>query len=254
MIRFASLGSGSKGNATLIEVGSTRLLLDCGFSVKETEKRLLGLSCEPSSLSGILVTHEHGDHLNGVGRLSRKYRLPVWLTVGTYQAGRDTDFAHTFFIDPHESLAIDDIHLQAFPVPHDAREPCQFVFSDGSFRLAVLSDLGQSTPHVMKNLESLDALMLECNYDYDMLMTGAYPYALKQRVAGSLGHLDNLQAEAILKKIDLSKLQHLIGSHISEKNNRREYAQSALCRGADCESDWVSIACQDAGFSWREVV
>lgn len=253
MIRFASLGSGSKGNATLVEVGSTRVLLDCGFSVKETEKRLLRLGCEPSSLSGVVVTHEHGDHVNGVGRLSRKYKLPVWLTVGTHHAAKDTGFTETNFIDTHDAFAINDIHLQAFPVPHDAREPCQFVFSDGVLRLGVLSDLGRDTPHVLESLASLDALMLECNYDYDMLMQGEYPYSLKQRVSGGLGHLDNRQSEAILKKLDLSKLQHLLGGHVSEKNNLKEYALAALYRGADCEEEWVSMACQEQGFAWREV-
>lgn len=253
MIRFASLGSGSKGNATLIEVGSTKILLDCGFSVKETEKRLLRLGCDAASLTGVVVTHEHGDHVNGVGRLSRKYRLPVWLTVGTYEASKDTNFTDTIFIDPHDAFAINDIHLQAFPVPHDAREPCQFVFSDGSLRLGVLSDLGRETPHVIKHMDSLDALMLECNYDYDMLMNGGYPYSLKRRVSGALGHLDNRQSEAILRKIDLSRIQHLIGGHVSEKNNLKEFAEAALYRGADCESEWISMACQEQGFSWREV-
>jgi phosphoribosyl 1,2-cyclic phosphodiesterase len=253
MIRFASLGSGSKGNATLIEVGSTRVLLDCGFSVKETEKRLLRLGCEPSSLSAVVVTHEHGDHANGVGRLSRKHKLPVWLTVGTHHGTKDTDFTDTKFVDPHTAFNIGDIHLQPFPVPHDAREPCQFVFSDGALRLGILSDLGRSTPHVLENLKSLDALMLECNYDYDMLMEGAYPYSLKQRVAGDLGHLDNRQSEAILRELDLSKIQHLLGGHISEKNNLREYAHQALCRGADCEPSWITVACQENGFEWRTV-
>lgn len=253
MIRFASLGSGSKGNATLVEVGETRILIDCGFSVKETEKRLLRLGCEPSSLDGVLVTHEHSDHVSGVGRLSRKHKIPVWLTVGTYQASRDSDFIQTHFIDPHDAFTVDDILVQAFPVPHDAREPCQFVFSDGVHRLAVLSDLGRETPHVLENLASLDALMIECNYDHNMLMTGEYPYSLKQRVAGGLGHLDNVQSEAILKKIDLSKMQHLIGGHVSEKNNLQEYARAALYRGADCESEWISMACQEQGFSWREI-
>jgi len=253
MIRFASLGSGSKGNATLIEIGETRILLDCGFSVKETEKRLQRLGCDASSLSAVVVTHEHGDHINGVGRLSRKHKLPVWLTHGTCLGAKDNDFVQTCFIEPDTAFEIGDVHLQPFRVPHDAREPCQFVFSDGSFRLGILSDLGHATPHVLSNLDSLDALMLECNYDYDMLMQGAYPYSLKQRVSGGLGHLDNLQSEAILKKIDLSKMQHLLGGHVSEKNNSRLYAQEALYRGADCESEWVSMACQEEGFSWREV-
>ena len=253
MIRFASLGSGSKGNATLIEIGKTRILLDCGFSVKETEKRLQRLGLDASSLSAVVVTHEHGDHINGVGRLSRKHDLPVWLTHGTYLGAKDSDFSQKYFIEPDTAFEIGDIHLQPFRVPHDAREPCQFIFSDGSFRLGVLSDLGHATPHVLNHLSSLDALMLECNYDYDMLMQGSYPYSLKQRVAGGLGHLDNRQSEAILQKIDLSKMQHLLGGHVSEKNNSQSHALEALYRGADCESEWVSMACQDAGFSWREI-
>jgi len=253
MIRFASLGSGSKGNATLIEVGRTRILLDCGFSVKETEKRLLRLGCEAASLSGVVITHEHGDHVNGAGRLSRKYKLPVWMTVGTHQATKDTVFTETQFIDPHDSFSIGGIHLQAFPVPHDAREPCQFVFSDGQSRLGVLSDLGRETPHVLNHLSGVDALVLECNYDHKMLMEGEYPYSLKQRVAGGLGHLDNRQSEAILKKLDLSKLKHLIGAHVSEKNNRTELAQAALYQGAGCEQEWVSMASQAYGYDWREI-
>ena len=251
MIRFASLGSGSRGNATLIESGSTKVLLDCGFSVKETERRLLRLGCEANSLNGIAVTHEHSDHVNGVARLSRKYNIPVWLTVGTRTGARDSKFSSTHLIKADSSFAIGDLNLHPFPVPHDAREPCQFVFSDGAHRLGILSDLGAPTPHIIDCLQDLDALVLECNYDHHMLMNGAYPYRLKQRVAGDYGHLDNRQSQAILGRLDLSKLQHLLGGHVSEKNNLKEHAHSALCSGADCEPEWVTVACQDDGFDWR---
>lgn len=258
MIRFASLGSGSKGNATLIESGvketDTRILLDCGFSTIELEKRLTRLEREPSSISAILITHEHSDHVIGAGRLSRKYNIPVWLTVGTYHACKDNDFAQHHFVDSHTDFSIDDIQLHPFPVPHDAREPSQFVFSDGVSRLGVLTDVGRATPHILKCLENLDSLLLECNYDQNMLLTGSYPRKLKERVVGHSGHLDNQQATQILKEINQSKLQHLIGMHVSENNNKQEYALNALCEGLGCGRDMVALATQAQGFSWREII
>ncbi len=257
MIRFASLGSGSKGNATLIESGSapnnTRLLLDCGYSVVEIEKRLARLERCADDIDAIVVTHEHSDHIAGVGRLSRKYSIPVWLTVGTWNACRDSDFAATHFVDSHADFEINDITLHPFPVPHDAREPCQFVFSDGAVRLGVATDLGCYTPHILNHLNEVDALLLECNYDQQMLLTGEYPLSLKTRVAGIKGHLDNAQAAQLLKKLKLPQLKHIIGMHVSEKNNRPEYAINALCEGLGCGKNEVSLACQRDGFAWREI-
>ena len=258
MIRFASLGSGSKGNATLIESGvkdsDTRILLDCGFSVVEIEKRLARLGREASTITAILITHEHSDHVSGAGRLSRKYNIPVWLTVGTFHASKDTDFAQRHFVDSHSDFEIDDVQLNPFPVPHDAREPCQFVFSDGVSRLGVLTDAGRSTPHIIKCLGKLDSLLLECNYDQSMLLNGSYPKKLKERVAGHIGHLDNQQATQILKQIDQSNLQHIIGMHVSENNNKQKYALKALYEGLGCSTDSVSLATQTEGFSWREII
>jgi phosphoribosyl 1,2-cyclic phosphodiesterase len=253
MLRFASLGSGSKGNGTLIESGKTRVLLDCGFTLGETERRLHRLGCSPQALSAILVTHEHGDHASGVGRLSRRYNLPVWSTVGTCHEMRDTKFAQTHYINIHQTLEIGDLNITPFPVPHDAREPCQFVFSDGSHRLGILTDVGSITPLIVQVLQRLDALMLECNYDALMLANGPYPPSLKARVAGRYGHLDNKQASYLLKQVDLSALQHLIGVHLSENNNLPEYAYQALCSGADCEESWIQLANQTDGVDWREI-
>jgi phosphoribosyl 1,2-cyclic phosphodiesterase len=253
MLRFASLGSGSKGNGTLIESGKTRILLDCGFSLSETERRLYRLGCPPQSLTAIVVTHEHGDHAGGVGRLSRRYQLPVWLTVGTCHAMRDVNFATTHYINVHQSLVIQDMQLTPFPVPHDAREPCQFVFSDGQHRLGILTDVGAHTPIIVQMLQKLDALMLECNYDAEMLANGAYPPSLKTRVAGRYGHFDNCQATALLEQLDVSRLQHLIGMHISQQNNLPAYAQQALCAGVDGEKNWIQLANQDDGIEWLEV-
>ncbi|MEE9309545.1 MAG: MBL fold metallo-hydrolase [Cocleimonas sp.] len=256
MLRFASLGSGSKGNATLIESGEnnkdTRILLDCGFSTKEIEKRLAKLGRTADTISAIVITHEHSDHISGAGRLSRKYNIPVWLTAGTSFVCRDNDFHATHYINSHQNFEIEDIQLLPFPVPHDAREPCQFVFSDGVSRLGIVTDLGYYTPHIISHLENLDSLLLECNYDERMLLNGAYPQSLKKRVHGIKGHLDNKHASELLKKLHLPQLKNIIGMHVSEKNNTEEYALSALCEGLGCEKSAVSVASQTDGFSWRE--
>lgn len=253
MLRFASLGSGSKGNGALIESGKTRVLLDCGFSLGETERRLHRLGCAPQSLTAILITHEHGDHAAGVGRLSRRYNLPVWLTVGTYHAMRDVNFAQTHYINVHQALAIQDLQITPFPVPHDAREPCQFVFGNGNHQLGILTDVGSHTPLIVQMLHRLDALMLECNYDATLLANGVYPPSLKARVAGRYGHLDNKQSAHLLTQLDVSKLQHLIGMHLSENNNLPDYAYQALCDGLGCEQSWIQLANQEDGIGWREV-
>jgi len=256
VLRFASLGSGSKGNATLIESGKnekdTRILLDCGFSTKEVESRLAKLGRTARSLTAIVITHEHSDHVSGAGRLSRKYNIPVWLTVGTAHACRDNNFYVRHYINSHVDFEIDDIHLHPFPVPHDAREPCQFVFSDGASRLGIVTDLGCYTPHIINHLDNLDSLLLECNYDEKMLLSGDYPQSLKRRVQGSLGHLDNMHASELLKKLNLNQLKNIIGVHVSEKNNTEEYAIRALSDGMGCEKNAISLASQSEGFSWRE--
>ncbi|MEE9325920.1 MAG: MBL fold metallo-hydrolase [Cocleimonas sp.] len=257
MIRFASLGSGSKGNATLIESGvddtDTRILLDCGFSVKETESRLSRLERTAETITAIVITHEHYDHVSGAGRLSRKYDIPVWLTVGTWVSCKDNDFFEVSFIDSHTNFEIESLHVHPYPVPHDAREPCQFIFSDGESRLAILTDVGCHTPHILKHLTKLDGLLLECNYDHEMLFAGNYPRKLKDRVASIRGHLDNRQATQLLKELDLTNLKHLIGMHVSEKNNKKDLAINALCKGMSCKQGDVSLASQIDGFNWRSL-
>ena len=253
MIRFASLGSGSKGNATLIEQAKTRILVDCGFSLGETERRLQRLNCHPETLTAILVTHEHSDHAAGIGRLSRRYRIPVYLTVGTHYVMRDKQFAQTHYINTHDAFSIHDLTIQPFPVPHDAREPCQFVFQDGQHKIGHLTDVGSMTPIITQTLQQLDALMLECNYDLQMLEEGEYPVVLKKRVSGRYGHFSNFQASVLLKELNLSRMQHLVGMHLSEKNNLPSHAYRALCTGADCSENWIQLANQQDGIIWREV-
>ena len=254
-MRFASLGSGSEGNALLVEVAGTRLLMDCGFGLRESISRLAKRGVTPEQLSGIVVTHEHGDHSGGVARLARKFDLPVWLTHGTLRklSNKLSGIGQINEIDPHQPFAIGDIEVTPYPVPHDAAEPVQFVFGDGARRLGVLTDVGSSTPHIEAVLNGCHALVLECNHDIDMLMNGDYPWSLKQRVGGRYGHLNNQESASILAKLDVSKLQHLVAAHLSRSNNTAALALAALSGAMACEAGWIEAATQEDGFDWREI-
>ena len=254
-MRFALLGSGSEGNALVVQVGSTTLLMDCGFSVSETVTRLARLGLQAEQIDGILVTHEHSDHIAGVARLARKFDLPVWMTYGTlrFQHAAFADIAVTE-INPHSSFAVADIHVQPFLVPHDAGEPVQYVFGDGVFRLGVLTDTGHATPHVEATLSGCHALILECNHDEEMLRSGRYPVSLKQRVGGRFGHLNNEQAATLLSHLDNSRLQHIVAAHLSQQNNLPALAVAALSGILGCEEDWVAVADQQQGLDWREII
>jgi phosphoribosyl 1,2-cyclic phosphodiesterase len=256
-VRFASLGSGSSGNCLVAEASGTVVLVDCGLPLTETERRLARLGLEPSQVSAILVTHEHGDHACGTFEFAAAHRVTVYLTHGTLAAlkaeGRVLDGVPLCIVNGRQSFFVDGIQLLPFTVPHDAREPVQFVLSDGAARLGVITDIGISTPHVEKMLSGLDALVLECNYDYDMLWNGGYPRWLKERIAGPFGHLDNRESERLLAALDRSRLKHVIGAHLSQQNNRPALARAALARALGCEESWISLATQDDGFGWRGI-
>lgn len=256
-MRFASLGSGSSGNSLAIEAAATRVLLDCGFGLREAMQRILRLGLEPEQISGILVTHEHDDHAGGVFRFANKYRIPVWLTHGTFTMSQRYLPAQCNFtvhiIDSHEAFSIGDLYIQPFPVPHDAREPVQFVLGDGQRRLGILTDTGTSTPHIEHMLSGCDGLVLECNHDLEMLMNGPYAYPLKKRVSGRLGHLDNQTSASLLSRLDNSKLKHLLAAHLSAQNNHPHLARNALSTVLGCEPEWIGIADQEQGFDWRQL-
>ena len=249
-MRFASLGSGSRGNATVIEAGQTRVLVDCGFSVKEIEVRMQRLGMTPADLHALLVTHEHGDHIRGVGALARKYNLPVWASNGTLQFEGLGVLPVVEPLNVHEPRVLRDLQIEPFPVPHDAREPCQFTFTDGNKKIGLLTDTGSITRHIVEQLDGCHALMLECNHDVEMLAEGPYPPALKRRVGGDFGHLSNHQAAEVLAKMETGLLQHVFAMHISEKNNDPGLAVSVLCEALDCDWDDIQVAEQDNGFDW----
>jgi phosphoribosyl 1,2-cyclic phosphodiesterase len=252
-VRFASLGSGSDGNALVVEAGDTRVLVDCGFSVEETERRLARLGLAATDLAGILVTHEHGDHADGAGAFARRHGLRVWMTHGTLRATVEAGAAEAgvTVIESDAPFALGDLEVRPFPVPHDAREPVQFVLGDGARRVGVLTDIGASTRHVEAMLSGCDALVLECNHDEQMLAEGRYPGWLKARIAGPFGHLANAAAAALLAALDRSRLRHVVAAHLSEANNRPALARAALAGALGCDESWIGIADQARGFDWR---
>ena len=256
-LRFASIGSGSKGNCLVAEAGSTRLLLDCGLSPRETERRLARIGLAASDISGILITHEHEDHAGQAYPFAAQHRLPVWLTHGTQvamaESGKVPGDVDTRTILGRDAFAIGDLEVRPYTVPHDAREPVQFVLSDGASRLGVLTDIGATTAHVEATLSGCDALVLECNHDVDMIWGGDYPKWLKERITGPFGHLSNLQAEQLLGALDRSRLKHVFAAHLSHQNNRPELAREALARAMGCAPDWIGLSTQEEGFAWREL-
>jgi len=211
---------------------------------------------DPSELDAIIVTHEHEDHGGGVARLASRHDLPVYLTHGTLVAldAERRAIPNAVLIDTSAPVAIGAIEARPYPVPHDAREPVQFVFSDGSARLGVLTDTGRPTPHIVRALSGVHALVLECNYDPDMLAAGPYPPSLKSRIAGPMGHLANASAAELVEALDCCRLQHLIAAHLSEKNNAPTLARAALAQALDCEEDWIGVATQEEGFAWRQIL
>jgi phosphoribosyl 1,2-cyclic phosphodiesterase len=255
MMRFASLGSGSQGNALIVEVGATRVMLDCGFGLRDTLMRLARLGVSPETISGVVVTHEHDDHARGVERFATRYATGVWITHGTLRTvGAGGRFgARISLVDPHRPFAIGDVQLEPFLVPHDAAEPVQYVFGDGARRLGVLTDAGTPTTHMVDTLSGCDALVLECNHDAEMLERGPYPPQLKRRIASRLGHLDNRASAELLARLDRTRLKQVIAAHLSQTNNTPDLARAALAGALNCTPAWIGVADQDSGFGWRQI-
>jgi phosphoribosyl 1,2-cyclic phosphodiesterase len=257
LLRFASLASGSGGNCLVAQAGDTVLLVDCGLNLRDTERRLARAGLDPADIDAILVTHEHGDHAGCVFDFAAAHGVAVYLTSGTLRAlkaeGKFHDGLKTSAVRGQEKFAVGALEVTPFTVPHDAAEPVQYVVSDGAARLGVLTDIGISTRHVERTLSGLDALVLECNYDRDMLWGGAYPKWLKERIGGPFGHLDNREAARLLGALDCSRLKHVVAAHLSQHNNRPGLAAAALASALNCEQDWIGLANQDDGFAGRQI-
>jgi len=252
-MRFASLGSGSKGNSTIVESDTACVMVDCGFGLRNACTRLERIGKSPADLTAIIVTHEHSDHWKGIGALSAKYNIPVYLSAGSLKA-KEIQSGEALFncIDSHKDFYVGDVCIKPVPVPHDAREPIQYILSNGKVQLGILTDLGHFTPHVVSSYSKCDALLLECNYDDDMLLDGPYPRFLKDRVSGMFGHLSNRQAADLLLALDLSRLKTLVIGHISAKNNDVSLIKAAI--EPLCGEDIVlSFADQESGSPWMEI-
>lgn len=249
MTAFASLGSGSKGNGTLVRIGDEYILVDCGFSVKQAEARLGKLGVAPGDLSAILVTHEHSDHSGGVAALAYKYAVPVFASYGTLKALGSKLVGSA--IDSHTSFAIGEVNVIPVIVPHDTREPIQFVFEHRGVRVGVLSDLGQITPHVTEHYRGCHGLLMEANHDREMLMRGRYPERVKRRIASNLGHLSNEQAAAFLEAIANPSLQVVVG-HVSEENNHQDLLDACFAP-LRAKVRELQFANQRDGVAWVEI-
>jgi phosphoribosyl 1,2-cyclic phosphodiesterase len=249
-MRVCLLASGSGGNSIYIQNGSSSVLIDAGLTGKRIEERLQGIGVDPSTLQGIVVSHEHSDHIKGVGILARRYHLPVWLTEGTLNASkktfRGTEQIHV--MDNDEDFSIGDLAFQAFQLPHDAADPVNFVVTDGNAQVAIATDMGVMTQLVYQRLREVDFVVIESNYDLKMLMDGPYPWDLKKRISGRHGHLPNDGAAETLCNLALEGLQQAVLAHLSEKNNHpdlaRETCQDMLVhRGIRNFS--ITVAAQD---------
>ncbi len=248
-MRIASLGSGSRGNATLVQYRDTTLLVDNGFSLKQFTRRLERLEIELDAIDAVLLTHEHGDHSGGVERLCARHAIPLWTAVGTARAALSPGFEYQRLV-AGRAVTIGGIEIIPVTVPHDACEPLQFIFHqlDNGKRLGILTDTGHITRHIVDAFSCLDALLLEFNYDAEMLASGPYPDMLKQRVGGNLGHLSNEQSVDLLRRIDTGSLNCLIAAHISEKNNTVVIVDELIRSVPDIPAP--VLADQEAGFGW----
>lgn len=257
MLRFRNLGSGSAGNATVVEARegtqTIRLLIDCGLGIRQLQVRLAQAGLEPQQINAIFITHEHSDHIGCARALALRERIPVWMSKGTHAGINMQDF-DGLLRTAQDGVAIDLGSLQVMPftVPHDAREPLQLTCTDGSSKLGVLTDLGHASQHVLAHLASCHALLLECNHDTGLLANGPYPHFLKQRVGGKHGHLANEDSAAIAKALAHPALGHVVAAHLSEQNNRPELARAALAAALGRAPSEIGVACQQNGTSWLD--
>ena len=266
MLRFCSLASGSSGNATLIEATDgktarpTRLLVDCGLSLRQIEQRLWAAGCGIDDLDALFITHEHADHLGSALRLAARARVPVWASRGTWDAAlAGADDVTRRAIAPlmciardQTPIAIGALCVQPFAVPHDTREPLQLRVGEGARWLGILTDLGHVTPHAIDMLRGCQALLLESNHDPELLERSRYPAFLKRRILGPNGHLSNAQALEALAQLMHPGLTTVVAAHLSERNNQPERVQAGWAPVLGCAPRDVRVASRH-GLGWMGV-
>ncbi len=240
-VEFYSLASGSKGNCTYIATENTKILIDVGLSCRETEKKLKEIEVNIEEIDGIFITHEHIDHIKGVGVLSRKYKIPIYSLEETReeilkkknQGKIEERLLRCIYVD--EKNVINDICIEAFEVPHDAVKTVGYEIKVNDIKICIATDLGHITKDVKNRLTGCDILLIESNYDEYMLQTGKYPRALKERIKSNLGHLSNIEAGRLIVDIVDTKLKYLFLGHISDENNRPSKAEATIFEILDSE-------------------
>ncbi len=257
MLRFKSLGSGSSGNATLVQARDgttlTHLLVDCGLGVREFARRLGEAGMLADQIDGIFITHEHADHIGSARSLALRHRIPIWLSAGTHAAIGAPDFEGLLRIARDgEPIELGDLRFTPFTVPHDAREPLQLHCTDGGTRLGILTDLGHITTHILSHLAGCRSLLLECNHDPDMLANGPYPHFLKRRVGGDWGHLANRVAAEAAAALGPTGLRQVVAAHLSKINNRPSLVRAALAQALGGEPGDFPVADAATGSDWLD--
>jgi phosphoribosyl 1,2-cyclic phosphodiesterase len=260
MLRFTVLGSGSTGNATLIEASDgtrrTRVLVDCGLTARELARRLALRDVCLDDIDAVFVTHEHSDHVGCLRTLVRKHRVAVWTSEGTWRgAGWRTQGMHAppCFARDGDMIRIGALELRCFAVPHDAAEPLQVVASDGDRKLGIATDLGTPDLMVVSHLQGMHALVLESNHDEEMLAGGPYPFFLKRRIAGDFGHLGNAQAAMLLRAVMHDGLGHVVAAHLSRHNNMPELAAAGFAQVLGWRAEEIHVADPLDGTPWVRV-
>ena len=248
-VAVVNLASGSKGNATIIATPDTSILVDAGLSGKEIEKRMVDKGLSPKKLSAIIVSHEHSDHVKGVGILARRFNIPVYISPITEKAagnqlGKIKDIRH---FECGLSFAVESMIIHPFSTSHDAADPAGFTISNGITKVGIATDLGIATNLVRERLKNCDILILEANHDPEMLINGPYPWPLKQRIKGRMGHLSNEASKELLSELANEKLKHVILAHLSEENNKPDIAIRVIGEARVHPGTKISIACQYEG-------
>jgi phosphoribosyl 1,2-cyclic phosphodiesterase len=251
-LRVCVLGSGSKGNCTYIESPEARILVDVGLSAREIERRLRLIGRSPEGLDGMLISHEHADHIQGVGALARRYRLPVYANAATWQraqhvVGVVADRRDFWTGSP---FMLKDLAIDPFSLPHDADDPVAFRLSWRRRIMAIVTDLGYPSQLVRERIKGCHLLVLEANHDDAMLKAGPYPWPLKQRIGGKSGHLSNLQSSQLLRDILHDELEQVVLAHLSEINNLPDLARLTAQEGLGSRGTRLSVASQRDVSEW----
>lgn len=252
-MRLCSISSGSDGNCIYVGGENTNLLVDAGISGKKVEAGLAKIDVDPQKIDGIFITHEHTDHIAGVGVLARRYHIPIYSTVETIYAMLHTKNVGKIpeellnYVEPDQSVFVKDMQVMPFSISHDAANPVAYTFQEGNHKMGIATDLGTYDDYIVNHLSGSEVMLLEANHDVNMLQVGPYPYMLKQRILGRKGHLSNLLSAGLICEVLSEKVKHIILGHLSKENNFPDLAyETVKCEleqnGHPCSQDFLTVA------------